>query len=503
MRSTHHTIFRSARNACALAALLASTWFAHAETAAPTTPLPSAEQLAAMPAETAQLVQKGRQVALAADCAGCHTAPNGGKPFAGNYAIGSPLGAIVSTNITPSKQTGIGDYSEEDLSRAVRQGKRKDGAHLYPAMPYDSYTKMSDEDLHALYIYLMHGVPAVEQKSDETKLPFPFNIRLSMLAWNTLFFDNKRFEPDAKQSAEWNRGAYLTEALAHCAACHTPRNALMAADGSKAFAGASLGPWYAPNVTSDPISGIGGWSVEELVQYFKTGRVEGKAQAAGGMAEAVENSLQFLPESDLRAIAVYLKSVPPIRDATDAKASKPAHAQGAAFSTESTLRGTLPQNSDAPVTSGAALFSGYCASCHQASGSGTPDQAYPALFNNTATGLGRSDNLIAAILFGVQRNAGGHEVLMPRFDEQSYVDPLTNDQIAAIANHVLQHYGPADARTISAQDVQLAREGGAKPLLAKAQPYMAPAMVVGALLVLALLVWLVRRRKSSIHKRYA
>ena len=465
------------------------------------TPQPSAEQLKALPPATAQLVEKGRMVALASDCAGCHTAPGSGKPFAGGYPLESPLGKIVATNITPSQQFGLGNYTQEELSAAVRDGKRKDGAHLYPAMPYDSYAKMSDEDLAALYAYLMHGVPAIEQPVEETKLPFPFNMRWSMAFWNLLYLDKTRFQADTSKSPEWNRGAYLTEGLEHCSACHTPRNTLMAADHSKSLAGSPLGAWYAPNITSDPISGIGGWSVEELVQYLKTGRAEGKGQAAGGMAEAVENSLQFLPESDLRAIAVYLKSTPPIRDAADAKLTVAAHDSGAAHSDEAAMRGNLPQNSVAPLTSGASLFSGYCASCHQASGSGTPDQAYPSLYHNTATGMSRPDNLIAAILFGVQRNANGVEVLMPRFDEKSYVDPLTNEQIAAIANHVLKHYGPATSSSVTPQDVQQARQGGPQPFLAKAQPYIAPAMVVIGLLVVLLLWWLVRRRRRG-YQRY-
>ncbi|MPM78908.1 Fructose dehydrogenase cytochrome subunit [bioreactor metagenome] len=440
-------------------------------------------------------------VALAADCAGCHTAPDGGKPFAGNYVMQTPLGAIVSTNITPSKTHGIGSYSEEDLSRAMREGRRKDGAHLYPAMPYDAYTQMSDEDLHALHAYLMHGVPAVEQGTQPTQLPFPFNLRISMMVWNALFLDGKRFAADPAQTPEWNRGAYLTEALAHCATCHTPRNTLMGADTSRAFAGATLGPWYAPNITSDPVSGIGGWSVDELVQYLRTGRAEGKGQAAGGMAEVVDNSLQFLPDVDLRAIAVYLKSLPPLRDADDVNRNIAGHAHGTAHSDEPSLRGSRLQDSAQPVTSGASLYSAYCASCHQASGSGTPDQAYPSLFHNSATGEGRPDNLIAAILYGVQRNADGKEVLMPRFDEKSYVDPLTNEQIAAIANHVLEYYGPATIAKVSVQDVQRARQGGEAAPLARLQPYIAPTLGVAALLVVLLAWWLVSRRKRD-YLRY-
>lgn len=454
----------------------------------------------------AALIEKGRQLAVAADCMACHTAPaslglpGGGKPFAGGYAIESPLGTIYATNITPSKAAGIGDYTEAEFARALRQGVRRDGSHLYPAMPYTSYTQLSDEDTGALYAYFMHGVAPVDADAEKTTLPFPFSQRWSMAIWNLLFLDNQRFVPDTTKSAEWNRGAYLAGALGHCSACHTPRNALMAERGGQALAGGAVGPWYAPNITSDPVSGIGAWSEQELVQYLRTGRVEGKAQAAGGMAEAVQNSLQHLPEADLRAMAVYLKGTPPIRDAADkgkdSDSSKPAHAWGAASSTEATLRGSRPFNSVARLTSGEQLYNGYCASCHQSNGAGSRNQAYPSLFHNTATGLSTPANLVAAILYGVDRQVGDTHVLMPRFDALSYVDPLTDAQIADISNYVLGRYGNGAVR-VSEADVALSRAGGPRPLLAQVQPYILPAMGVG-LLLLAWLVrlWWVRRRRA-------
>ncbi len=234
----------------------------------------------------ADLVAKGRYLATAADCAACHTAPNGGAPFAGGYGIESPLGTIFSTNITPSKTAGIGNYSEEDFARAVREGVAKDGSHLYPAMPYTAYAKISDDDMKALYAYFMHEVKPNDAQPEKTALPFPFSIRMSMAFWNLLFLDNTRFKPDAAKSADWNRGAYLAEALEHCSTCHTPRNELMAEEGDKALSGSAVGSWYAPNITSDKVSGIGGWSDAELVEYLRTGHVAGKAQAAGPMAEA-------------------------------------------------------------------------------------------------------------------------------------------------------------------------------------------------------------------------
>lgn len=465
------------------------------------------DKAATLPAETQQLIDKGRMVAIAADCAACHTAPNGGKPFAGNYRIGSPLGEIVSTNITPSKEHGIGNYSEQEFARAVREGVRKDGAHLYPAMPYDAYARMSDEDLHALYTYFQQAVPVVEQSSSPTQLPFPFNMRFSMAVWNALYLQKGPYVVDTSKTPEWNRGAYLTEVLAHCTTCHTPRNALMGSDKSRALGGAYLGPWYAPNISSDPVSGIGGWSEQELVQYMATGHAKGKGQAAGGMAEAVQNSLQFLPESDLKAIAVYLKASAPIKAEGNTGNGQAIEMQGKAADPEPQIRGLEPGNSQKPIginsadssiPAGQMLYSAYCASCHQATGAGTPDQAYPSLFHNTATGLPQHANLIATMLYGVERNAGGKEVLMPAFGEQSYVDPLSNEQIAAIANYVLaQHGNPGEV--VTASYVQQIRQGnaGPVPLLAKLQPMMLPGLIVLVIVVLAAAIWLMRRKRGA------
>jgi mono/diheme cytochrome c family protein len=260
-------------------------------------------------------VERGRYLAVAGDCGSCHTNPAGGKSFAGGYAIPSPLGPIYSTNITPSKTFGIGAYTEDQFERAVREGLRADGGHLYPAMPYTAYSKLSNVDVRALYAYFMQGIPPVDARVRATRLPFPFNLRWSMALWNALFLSHARFRRNPTRSAEWNRGAYLAEALEHCSACHTPRNFLMAERSDRTYAGAAVGPWYAPNITSDPISGIGGWTGAELVQYLKTGAVHPKSQAAGGMAEAITNSLQYLTDSDLSALVTYIQAIPPIREA--------------------------------------------------------------------------------------------------------------------------------------------------------------------------------------------
>ena len=441
-------------------------------------------------------LERGRYLAIAADCMACHTAASG-KPYAGGYAIDSPLGTIYATNITPSKKGGIGHYTEAEFARALRQGVRADGSHLYPAMPYTSYALLSDADVGDLYHYFMHAVAPVDEPARQTKLPFPFNVRLSMMGWNALFLDDKRFVPDAGKSAQINRGAYLAEGLAHCSACHTPRNMLMAEVGSQQLAGANLGSWHAPNITSDAISGIGGWSDAEIAAYLKTGHVEGKGQAAGGMAEAIQNSLQFLRDDDVAAIVAYLRTVPPVRAAGQ---QKPAYRYGGAVSEEAGLRGMASSTEHHSLNSGKVLFSGYCASCHSASGAGSTGQAYPALFNNTATGAATPANLVSAILFGVERKIGkeGQEVeaFMPRFDQRSYVQALTDEQIASIANYVLKQYGNP-AVTVTPAYVAQARSGGETPLLARLPHFIVPVGIAALLALIALLVWRRTRRQGK------
>jgi mono/diheme cytochrome c family protein len=454
------------------------------------------------PSDLSGTIEQGRYLALAADCMACHTAP-AGKPYAGGYALASPLGTIYASNITPSKTFGIGEYSEAQFARALRQGMRADGAHLYPAMPYTSYTLLSDNDVHALYAYFMEAVAPVEEAAPQTQLPFPFNLRWSMLGWNSIFLNDRRFIPDHGRSQQINRGAYLTNALAHCSACHTPRNALMEEQTDLALAGAPLGSWHAPNITSDPVSGVGGWSDAELVQYLKTGQAAGKAQAAGGMAEAVQNSLQYLHDDDITAIVAYLRTVPPVRASQPAG---PSYAYGRAVSDEAALRGRNGPNEYSSLTSGAVLYSGYCASCHQPGGTGSTGmggignkaelQAYPALLHNTATGAANPANLVSVILNGVERKIGENEVLMPRFDAYSYVNPLTDAQIASIANYVLKQYGNPDIE-VSADYVAQARRGGPQPLLAMLQPYIAPAMVLIVLLVLLLIMRIRNRHRQQ------
>ena len=430
------------------------------------------------------VVEQGRYLAIAADCAACHTRPGGGAPYAGGYAIDSPLGTIWSSNITSSKTYGIGAYSERDFERALREGIRKDGTHLYPAMPYTAYAKLSDEDVHALYVYFTQAVAAVDTAPPQTHLPFPFNLRFSMALWNATFLDRQRFRVNPSHDEQWNRGAYLVEGLEHCSSCHTPRGLLMQEIRNRAYAGGSIGSWYAPNITADKTSGIGAWSGDELAQYLKTGRVPGKAQAAGGMAEAVTHSLSKLHDEDIAAIVSYLRTVPGV---SDKGVTRAAFAWGTPGNDESEIRGAQSH-----ASTGAMLYSGLCASCHGERGTGSSDGYYPSLLHNTTVGAPRPDNLISVILFGVDREISGQRIVMPNFSEESYVQPLNDAQIATLVTYVRQSFGPGGQ--VNTDDVSVVRKGGAPPpLLALVKGSVA--LAVFLLIVLA--VWRTKRRQRK------
>lgn len=426
-------------------------------------------------------VDRGRYLATAGDCAACHNAPGTGQgTMAGGYPIVSPLGTIYSSNITPSRTHGIGDYTEAQFARALREGVRADGARLYPAMPYPSYGGLTDTDIHALYAYFMQGVAPVDRSPPKTKLPFPFNLRLSMTGWNALFLSKGALVPDPAHDAQWNRGRYLAETLGHCSTCHSPRGFLMQESKSAALGGSPLGAWYAPNITSDRVSGIGGWSKAEIGQYLSTGHVTGKAQAAGDMADAVTNSFSRMTPADIDAIATYIATVPAVRDPDARQVS---YAIGAPGHFEAGLRGS------ADATGGAHLYSGLCASCHGRDGAGTADGTLPSLFHNSTVGATRPDNLVAVILHGVDRTVGDRHVLMPGFGDNSFVQSLSDEQIATLATFIRQSFGPGDA--VSVAQVATARKGGPSSILL---PAARIGLVAVAILLFGIALWTLRRR---------
>ncbi len=257
------------------------------------------------------LVERGAYLARAADCVVCHTS-GGGKQYAGGLAFKLPFGTLYSTNITADKETGIGNYSDQDFLDAVRRGVRRDGARLYPAMSYTSYTYLTDADALAIKAYLF-SLPPVHAKAPENTLAFPFNQRWSMIFWSALFNRDTRFAPDSDRSPEWNRGAYLAEALAHCGECHTPRNLAFALDNRKKFAGALTAGWRAFNISSDKATGIGGWRDEDLAAYLAIGHADGHGTASGPMGEAVDHSFSHLAPEDIRAVVAYLRNRAPGR----------------------------------------------------------------------------------------------------------------------------------------------------------------------------------------------
>ena len=427
-------------------------------------------------------VEQGRYLATAGDCVACHTAP-GGASMAGGLALASPMGAIYSTNITPSKTHGIGNYTLAQFSDALRHGKRADGANLYPAMPYTAYAKTSDEDIAAMYAYFMQGVAPVDSAAPATSLPFPFNIRASLGVWNAMFHDATPFKADASKTPEWNRGAYLSQGLAHCTTCHTPRTALMAEDQKRSLGGAEIGGWNAPNITSDA-SGIASWTEEDLVKYMSGQPVPGKGMASGPMAEAIDHSLKHLTPEDLKAIAVYIKSVPAV---ATAGVKQGADSFGAQTDALDTLRGTeLPANYDAMT--GAQIYDAYCATCHQAQGQGSEDGSLPALFNNTTLGHKATNNLVQVMLHGVERH--GADTVMPGFAHE-----LSDKQMASLGNYLLASYGNPEAQVTEQQVAQLrnpAAAAGDSSLVTMARFGIAVVVIV----ILAIIAFLATRRRK-------
>jgi len=292
-----------------------------------------------------ELVEHGRYIATAADCTACHTAP-GGKPFAGGGALETPFGLLLAPNITPDVQTGIGGWTDDEFANALQNGIGHGGIHLYPAMPYTYYTHLTPADVLAIRAYL-NTVQPVHNLVIANQLPFPFNQRETMVGWNALYFTPGEFKSDPGKSEEWNRGAYLVEGAEHCGLCHTPKNAMGGDENSQAMQGSVLQNWYAPNLTSNSHLGLGDRSTDDIVLYLKTGRNRFDL-ASGPMADAITHSLSHLADADIRAMAVYLKSLP----AGGGTALQPISAEG-------------PK-----MQQGAAIYDNQCAACHRADGQG-------------------------------------------------------------------------------------------------------------------------------------
>ena len=378
----------------------------------------------------ADAVKRGEYLAKAADCMVCHTAPGDGV-YAGGLAFPLPFGTLYSTNITADKDTGIGNYSDRDFLDAVRRGIRKDGARLYPAMPYTSYTFMTDADVLAIKAYLF-SLPAVSKQNRLDSLQFPFNQRWTMIFWSWGFNPDMRFAPNTAQSAAWNRGAYIAEALAHCGDCHTSRNLAFAIDNRRKFAGAVSAGWRAYNITSDKGTGIGAWSDEEVFDYLSKGQATGRGTASGPMAEAVDHSFSQMDPADIRALVIYLRSIPAIASTEPATIAPPAPP-------------SPKQGGEVADALGQKVFEQACVSCHSWTGVSALSP-FATISGSRAVNDPAATNVAQIVISGTQRFTPG-EISMPAFGST-----YTDTEIAAVANYVTGRFGSAASR-LTAKDV--------------------------------------------------
>jgi mono/diheme cytochrome c family protein len=374
------------------------------------------------------VVERGRYLVAAADCVGCHTTLNGGKPFAGGRPIETPFGNIVSPNITPDAETGIGSWTDEQFDNAVRRGIRPTGERLYPAMPFTAYTKMSRDDVVAIRAYL-NTVTPVRNEVVTNQLPFPFNIRTSMRVWNALYFTSGEFKPDPTKSSEWNRGAYLVQGPGHCTSCHTPKTFLGGDKTDEHLRGSYLQGWFAPDITNDSRAGLGQWSIGDITTYLKTGHNRVTA-ATGPMTEVITYSTSQMTDSDLVAIATYLKSVP----------GRPGNA-------------TAMSKDDPVMVAGQAIFRDQCSGCHSLDGRGVP-QLFPSLADSSLVRSSDPATLIRVILRGSRSVATAAEPTAPGMP--SYEWQLNDAQVAAVASYIRNAWGSA-AAPVSSQRVSEAR----------------------------------------------
>ncbi len=403
---------------------------------------------------------QGEYVMYASDCLACHTA-EGGKPFAGGRAIASPMGKIWTTNITPDKETGIGNWTLDQFRAALYDGIAPDGSHLYPAMPYENYRKLTEEDVRALYDYFMHDVEPIKSEVPQTKLAFPFNMRFGIRAWNWLALNHEAgFTPEGKNALQ-ERGQYLVEGPAHCAACHSPRTTFMAQNGVEAgdknfLSGGIVDGWNAPSLRG-PQSVAQKWSVAEMAAYLASGR-NGHATANGEMGLVIRDSLQHLTDEDTVAIAAFLKGIDgakvDVPQGFAEKASKSLPAAPASSAGEETAKMLTEASPDMPL--GARLYLDNCAACHFVTGKGAPE-IFPELSDNDLVTGSQAKPLISIILHGAEVPSTAKRPM--RLVMQGYADRLNDAEVAELATFVRSAWGNK-ASAVTADDVKAIRDSG-------------------------------------------
>jgi mono/diheme cytochrome c family protein len=384
------------------------------------------------PSAPSELVLRGSYLAVLGDCASCHTR-KGGATYAGGRGLNSGFGIIYSANITPDRETGIGNWSSDQFYRAMHSGIADDDSHLYPAFPYPYFTHMTRADDDAIYAYL-RTVPAVRDEPPPNKLPFPLNIRGLMAIWNALYFKQGEFKPDRSKSDEWNRGAYIVTGPGHCGGCHTPKNFLMADENAHALAGGVIDKWFAADLTGEARGGLASWSTADVAEYLKSGR-NARATASGAMAEVVELSTSRMNDADRAAVATFLKSLPTATPQTRPRAPDPA-----------------------AMRAGEAIFTDACSSCHLSQGVGQP-RLFPPLAGDASVESRDGTTLIRIVLQGSRSPATVDKPTphaMPAFAWK-----LNDQQVADVLTYIRNSWGN-ESKAIAASDVGALRRDLAK-----------------------------------------
>jgi len=379
-------------------------------------------------------IARGRYLAQAGDCAACHTA-DGGEPFAGNRPVPTPFGTIYSTNLTPDKATGLGKWTDDDFWHAMHDGRARDGHHLYPAFPYPWYTRLSRDDVLAIKAFLDTLKP-VSQVAGAPQLPWPMRWRESVAAWNALYFKPGEMTPDPSRSEEWNRGAYLVEGPGHCGACHSPKSFLGGVKKNERYEGGMGEGWFATSLRASRGEGIGTWTVDEIVEYLNTG-ANAHARAVGPMAEVVEHSTQYLSDTDLRAMATYLKDLP----------GDDGHAKQQS-----------PSDDHDVLNRGKLVYLDQCAGCHMENGEGVAG-VFPPIKGNTGVHASDPTSLARLVLDGAP--SAGTRQKPERFAMPGFAGKLSDADIADVLTYIRASFGNR-AGSVSAHAVADVRKAEAR-----------------------------------------